>query len=119
MSDCWWCCWGWPKQIRDIYDDAVKQLGDCDYALHWGPAHVVWEDENWDCAAWCLRECDDPKWLPEFSERELAVVRESLRRLLAVPEEFKNEPAGYVESIESLNHPERYPPPGHWEMVKK
>ena len=28
MSVCWYCHWGWPKQARDIYNDAVRELDD-------------------------------------------------------------------------------------------
>ena len=47
---CWWCHWGWPKPIADIYDDCVERLGGDEGPLLWGPAHVVWADENWELA---------------------------------------------------------------------
>lgn len=131
---CWWCHWGWPKVIRDIYDRAERDIDEvllsvcCEAngwemwggepswgksALEFGPGHIVWSDENWDSADWCLRQCDGPMfddWHPEALE----IVRRSLRELMALPEEVKTTPAGY-----DGQHPENYPPPPCMgEMVK-
>ena len=77
-SICWWCHWGWPKAVAEIYRRAQKDIdalldgwpkaeNDWTYpgwpscgetALEFGPGHVVWSDENWDCAPACLRDFD-------------------------------------------------------------
>lgn len=110
MGVCYWCHWGWPKPIRDIYDDCVKKHSQS--LLLYGPAHIVWADENWGSAQWCLDHFDENKG--DFShcgEKAFAVVRESLERLLKVPDEFKIEPGGYVAGE---HDPADFPPPKHW-----
>lgn len=119
MSICWWCYWGWPKPIRDIYDEAVQKLQDYVSPLHYGPAHIVWEDENWDSAQWCLDNFEHWKRTYNnglFYDSELDVVHWSLTALLAVPDEFKHPPGGYDEDSD---HPENFPPPPHWVMGQK
>jgi len=112
---CYWCYWGWPKPIRVIYDDCVQRAGES--AMDYGPGHVVWADENWDEAQSCLIYFDE--WVRDwnrdgdeicYTAEQLAVVRESLERLVLVPDEFKHEPEGYDEE-----HPNHYPPPASWE----
>lgn len=129
---CYWCYWGWPKPIRDIYDDCVKRAGDS--AMKYGPAHIVWADENWDSAKWCLDHFDEwvrdwnhekhhagqlavdhkpvvREWsLNRYTNEQLAVVRESLERLIDVPDQFKHEPEGYDDE-----NPGDFPPPPSWE----
>lgn len=111
MGACYWCHWGWPKPIRDIYDDCVEKLGG-DWELEWGPGHVVWGDENWDSRSiqWCLGHLD--KYEGRDTGDNLTIVRESLERLLAVPDEFKAEPDGYDGD---KHDPADFPPPKHWE----
>lgn len=110
---CYWCYWGWPKPIREIFDDCVELLDGDDDPLRFGPAHVVWEDENWDLAQVCLDDFDEEASHFCYSPDDLPIVRESLHRLLRVPDEFKREPEGY-----DGEHPENYPPPAHWECRK-
>jgi hypothetical protein len=112
-SVCWWCYWGWPKQISDIYTKAVEALGGDNSPLVSGPAHAVWSDENWDAAQRCLDSMNDRFEEFEFSAETMAVVRQSLVDLLAVPDDFKEEPSEY----EGFS-PSKFPPPAHWEMVK-
>jgi hypothetical protein len=112
---CYWCHWGWPRPIRDIYDDCVKKLGGNWLPLHCGPSHIVWEDENWTSAQWCLDHFDE--YSDNRSEHELKVIRESLERLLEVPEEMKVEPSGYLEDENSIAAD--FPPPEHWECEKR
>ena len=114
MGECYWCYWGWPKPIRDIYDDARNRLGS-ESALHYGPAHVVWDDENFDSAQWCLDNFD--KYSEDLSEREKEIVRESLVKLLGVPDEFKHEPSAYLE--DETNSPKDFPPPPNWEVHRR
>ncbi len=105
---CYWCCWGWPKPIRDIYDDCTLRIGD-ELGLLYGPGHVVWADENWDSAQSCLDHFDENK--SEYTDEDLAVIRESLERLVAVPDEFKVEPDGYNDND---SNPADFPPPEYW-----
>jgi hypothetical protein len=114
---CWWCYWGWNKPIREVYDKALTALGGNDCPLRYGPAHVVWEDENWDSAELCLEKFDEwkLKWNDDrFSDSDLEIVRQSLIELIAVPDEFKEEPAEY-----DGEHPEKFPPPSSWEMIRR
>ena len=113
---CWWCYWGWPSQIADIYNKALHDLNGYSDPLHFGPAHIVWEDENWDFAQSCLDKFDS--WVTEwndgmYDEGQLEIVRQSLVDLIQVPEEFKIEPEGYDDA-----NPQDFPPPSHWVMVK-
>lgn len=87
---CYWCTHGWPKEIQAIYDEALKKLDGYEYPLHFGPAHIVWDDCNWMSAQECL---DDFHYNREFiSDDEAEIVRESLRKLAALPDSIKMEP---------------------------
>jgi hypothetical protein len=108
-GECYWCWWGWPKPILDIYNDCLAKLDGNKGPLHFGPAHLVWEDENWDLVQFCLDHFDEFSF--DLTEHELAVVRESLARLLAVPDEYKSPPDGFDED---KNSPGDFPPPKHW-----
>jgi len=141
MMICWYCHWGWPKPVREIYDRAESEIdailddlwlagegdglspeylsairtAECgEHALKFGPAHVVWEDENWGCARSCMKDCGAPgfsDWPPAI----LDVVRRSLRELMALPAEVRNvEPKDY-----DGEHPENFPPPAGMEMVRR
>ena len=105
---CYWCHWGWPKPIRDIYDGCVARVGES--PLLYGPAHIVWADENWESAQWCLDHFNEYK--RDYTEDELKIVRESLEKLLVTPDEYKTEPGGYNEC---KHDPANFPPPRHWE----
>lgn len=109
---CWYCHWGWPKPVADIFLDAKAELGGNDYPLLYGPAHVVWADENWDCAQGCLDEFE--RWRGDNSDEDLAIVRRSLEQLAALPADVWDvEPGDY-----DGKHPENYPPPVGVEMVR-
>lgn len=109
---CWNCYWGWPKPVADIYLRALEKLGGFEDPLHFGPAHVVWEDENFDSARWCLDNFS--KYTGDYSTDELAIVRESLEELVKLPRELLDvEPDDY-DGV----HPEKFPPPPGVEMVK-
>jgi hypothetical protein len=108
MSICYWCYWGWPKPIQDIYNDALEKLEGDDSPLKGGPGHVVWSDENWDLAQHCLDNFDK-YGAEDLTDKEKEVVRESLEKLLLVPDEFKNEPDGY-----DGENPRLFPPPESW-----
>ena len=112
MGICWYCYWGWPKPVADIYLKALECLDGNKSPLHFGPAHVVWEDENWDSAEWCLEHFD--KYVGDNSEADLAIVRESLKELVKLPMAVRCvEPEDYDDE-----HPEAYPPAAGIEMVK-
>lgn len=101
---CWYCHWGWPKPVAEIYQEALAALDGDEMPLHYGPAHVVWEDENFDLAQACLDDFNERQY--DYSAGQLAVVRRSLEQLAALPESAWNaEPADYDGF-----HPENYPP---------
>ena len=101
---CWYCHWGWPKAIRDIYIEATDKLGHS-APLDYGPAHVVWEDENFGSAQECLDEFD--KYSENLTDYEKSVVRWSLEELLKLPDSIINaQPDDY-----DGENPQNYPPP--------
>ena len=75
--------WGWAEPVADIYNTAVEKLGGNETPLHDGPAHIVWDDDNFDCVDWCLENFDEFKG--DNSEEDLAVVRWSLEELRKIP----------------------------------
>ncbi len=111
---CWYCYWGWPASVREIYDRAIMALDYDDRPLQFGHAHVVWSDENFDDATVqvCLQGCiSHPDWHSSIQENE--IVQRSLEELLAIPESVRCcVPANY-----DGEHPEDFPPQG--QMVKK
>jgi hypothetical protein len=113
MGICWYCSWGWPKVTADIYEKYYKLVGDT--AMDYGPGHIVWSDENFetDNIQWCIDNAQ--KYRRDMDDKTLALVVESLKELLAIPEEIRCcEPKDYDEW-----HPENYPPPAHIEMQPK
>ena len=101
---CCFCYWGWPEPIAKIYLRAVADLGGNVWPLHFGPAHIVWEDENFDWAERCLENFE--KYSCDNSKEELTVVRWKLEELAKLPPEIRDiVPADY-----DGQHPERYPP---------
>ncbi len=115
---CWYCYWGWAKRVAEIYLGAVEQLKELGYddsSLHFGPAHIVWEDENWDSAKWCIKHFNE--YRSDYSDEELEVVYQSLVELSKIPMgEREPEPEAYIDS-EGL-HPELFPPADGVEMIK-
>jgi hypothetical protein len=119
MSACWFCYWGWPKQIADIYDEAVELLGDY-LLLEYGPAHIVWGDENFDSAQWCLDHFEDydrDYW--ERTQDELDIIKWSLIELLKLPNHLLtiDQHSGYTWNSDSKV--EDCPPPDDVVMVKR
>jgi len=130
MGICWYCHWGWPKQVRDIYDKYLALTSET--AMHYGPAHIVWEDENWDKIEhiqWCIDQA--PSWMkewntspllpgeapqePKLTQEECDLVVQSLKELLLLPDEVLNCcPEGYDDE-----NPELYPPPEGLVMINK
>jgi hypothetical protein len=102
MAICWYCYWGWPAQVTEIYRRGIHYAGFD--AMHYGPGHIVWEDENFDDESiqWCLAQENRYELDPYDFEK----VQDSLRELLAVPVHIRCCcPADY-----DGEHPENYPP---------
>ena len=95
------CCERWPKVIADIYRRAVWDLGGDDNPLLWGPAHVVWEDNNFDCAESCLRDFDEMvqrlNMRDDFNEDQLIIVHRTLEELAQLPMSIRD---GEVDILE-------------------
>jgi hypothetical protein len=99
---CWFCHWGWPKPVAEIYKRALQDLGGDWSPLHFGPAHIVWEDENFDSAQWCLDNFD---WDIDYPKAQLAIVKRSLEELAALPQSaWDVEPADF-DGNDPQNHP--------------
>lgn len=112
MGICWYCYWGWPKPVADIYLKALARLDGYESPLHFGPAHIVWDDENFGSAQRCLDNFE--KYTGYFMKEEMDIVRESLVELAALPESvYDVEPDDYDDE-----HPELYPPAKGIVMVK-
>ncbi len=113
---CWYSYWGLPKPVADLYREYEAKLGET--LLYYGPGHIVWADYNFkdEHIRWCLDALDRDEYWPydEVAETDKRLVRESLERLLAVPEAIRcPEPDDYDEW-----NPENYPPPAGLELVK-
>ena len=111
MSICWYCYHGWPKPVAEIYKRALADLDGDESPLHYGPGHIVWEDENFDSAEWCLEHFDEYKF--DHSESDLVIVRRSLEELAALPLEVRD---GVPDDYDG-EHPENYPPQVEVEKV--
>lgn len=104
-GDCWYCTHGWPVKVRAIYDQYAALAGRT--AMEFGPAHIVWSDENFDRESiqWCLDHFGD--YDDDLDPRQRAAVRASLLELLALPDEvFDVIPADFGPD----DDPEDYPP---------
>jgi hypothetical protein len=113
---CWYCHWGWPKRIADIYAESIarlKTIGETSEALSFSDAHVVWADENFHSAEFCLEELDKNK--NEYSQELYDILRWGLQELIKLPPELLDVwPEEYDSSDDK---PEDYPPPANVEMV--
>jgi hypothetical protein len=114
MSECWSCYWGWPEPVARIYCSALEALSGDSSPLEYGPAHVVWSDENFDLAEVCLKDFDAQAALLDYGAEQMAIVKQSLVALAALPQEVYDVcPSGY-----DGEHPAQYPPVGSVKMVK-
>lgn len=70
--------------VDDIYERGIRD-GGFD-AMHFGPAHIVWEDGNLEDSyiRWCIEHFD--KYSSGLDAKDLEAVRRSLEELLLVPE---------------------------------
>ena len=61
MGICWHCAWGWANEVADLYE-SIDPTGFYEGVLHFGPSHIVWDDENFDDESidFCLSECGKP-----------------------------------------------------------
>ena len=109
MGYCWFCFHGWPEKIDAIYKEAVEKLSGDESVLHWGPSHIVWEDENFDSAQWCLDHLQEyrDEYRDEYTDDEIEVCKWSLEQLLELPEDMKRPPEGFDDDDD---HPEKFPP---------
>lgn len=95
---------GWAEPVVNIYREAVRRLHGDKMPLLYGPAHVVWADENWDCAESCLEDFD--RFTFNYTKEEMDVVRWSLVELIKIPLETREaEPEEYQG-----RNPELFPP---------
>jgi hypothetical protein len=71
-------------------------------------AHIVWSDENFDSASWCLarRSAYENE---DYTEDEHNIVEWSLHQLLKLPQPALVPPEDY-----DGEHPENYPIPEIW-----
>lgn len=114
MSLCWYCHWGWAKQVFDIGKKYESQLRDSE--LSYGPGHIVWADENFETSSilWCIQKAES-EGDADLSDHDFPLHLQALRELLTVPEEIRCcEPEGYGEDCD----PRLFPPPAGIEMVK-
>lgn len=112
MSICWYCHWGWPKPVADIYLAAIDKLGGNDGLFKYGPSHIVWESENFHFAKWCLENFD--KYRGDETDEQAKIIRWSLKELAKLPFNVIDVvPDGY-----DGEHPENYPPPDGVVMVE-
>jgi len=107
MGECWYCYWGWAKPVKKIFDEASEKLQG-DHFLCYGPAHIVWDDENFDDSSikFCIDNFD--KYADKLNTEEKEIVMWSLTELIKVPvAERCIVPEEYAEE-----HPENFPPKG-------
>ena len=78
MNECW------SDKVKEIYKKALDDLSGDIFPLHFGPAHVVWEDDNLDFAQSCLDDFDE--FRGDYKDWQLEIVRGSLVELADIPE---------------------------------
>lgn len=109
---CWLCHWGWPKPVADIYREALRRLEGNDCPLQHDAAHVVWADENFHRAQWCLDNFDEYTHL-DMTDDEKVIVRWSLEQLAALPESAWDIVPHDYDGV----NPQNFPPGEGVEMV--
>lgn len=84
---CWYCYWGRPKAIREIYEKYINIAGEP--AMHCGAAHIVWDDENFEREhiQWCLDNFEENK-REDNIEEENEAVKKSLIELLELSDDI-------------------------------
>jgi len=105
MSICWYCYWGWSKEVMAIYGKYISIAGES--AMHFGAAHIVWEDENFERyrVQFCLDNYEKYK-RDDCSDIKNEAVKQSLIELLALSDDILNpKPSNY-----DGENPENFPP---------
>ena len=117
MSTCWHCHFGWPKPVADIYDRYGAIAGDS--AMHYGAAHIVWDDENFnrESVQWCLDHFEEYK-RDDCTDSENEAVRDSLKALLELPDDVLEIAEAYYDAADDVPI-ETFAPPAGMEMVRR
>lgn len=128
MSDtCYFCYWGWPKPIAEIYQRAYKDLEDLaetehddanwlEYenpydVLHFSFGHLVWEDENWNQASWSHEEgINNPEKYKNLSIGQKAILLRSLCELHHINDNIKYCQAYQNCYSKGMGDPKDHPP---------
>lgn len=120
MGICWYCYWGWPEQVAEIYRKFSARVSDPCSVLDYGPGHIVWADENFETEhiEWCIAngaEWREHKWDAKWpnpheglllSDEDFELAIQSLKELLEVPEKVRCcVPADYDDE-----NPAKFPP---------
>ncbi len=83
----------WAASVKEIYTSCLHLLAGKELALTDGPGHIVWSDGNFDddSILYCLGLCESARFEFEehFDTADLVIVRQSLERLLLIPEEVR------------------------------
>ena len=88
----------WSPAVEKIYDDAFGMLlskgeteQSADSCMHFGPAHVVWDDGNYDSAEWCIGHFTE--FSDDLNDVQNQIVMWSLVELAKIPvdDRFKKE----------------------------
>lgn len=66
------------SKIDDLSEWEFENPGE--FAMHYGPAHLVWADRNYTKAQWCLDHWDE--YDGDIPDKHLEIVRESLCELI-------------------------------------
>lgn len=80
---CWYCTYGLPQPVAEVYKKYEALIGERD--LDSGPAHVVWGDFNLGTHSinYCIQACDERGII---DAEDYSLVKASLVELLAIPE---------------------------------
>jgi len=110
---CWYCHWGLPRPIATIYS-ALMALVENPSAVEYGPAHIVWSDENFDddSIRHCIENCRERKYCDGYSIDDVAKVLQSLQELLDIPESVRCCVPGDYDG----ENPHLFPPAPGFEM---
>lgn len=75
-----------PEAVDRIFRETLDKLDGDERPLLWSVGHIVWEDGAYDddgIILWCLNEAQNCN--QDVTSEQVEIVRESLRRLLALP----------------------------------
>lgn len=84
----------WADPVKEVFRDALSQLGGDAEPLVSGPGHIAWADGNFsdEDIRFCLDGCATRRdeWESRFGPEALRIARMALERLLAIPEVVRN-----------------------------